>query len=147
MAAPSPSGSVFTANWNASAGAAGYRLDVSASSSFATFVSGYQNLDVGNVSSRAVTGLSTNTTYYYRVRAYNAGGTSANSNTITATTSNASSGLVINATFDSSITSSGNSAALTTMINQAIGTYQALNSDPITVSILFRYATTAPNGS
>ena len=55
-----------------------------------------------------------------------------------------SGGLVINATFDSSITSNPNSAAIEAMINQAIGLYQAQFSDPITVSILFRYSTTAP---
>src|SRR5262249_45543651 len=80
----------FTANWSSSAGANGYRLDVSTSSSFASFVSGYQDLDVGNVLSKSVTGLNSNTTYYYRIRAYNVGGTSGNSNTITVTTSSTS---------------------------------------------------------
>jgi hypothetical protein len=56
-------------------------------------------------------------------------------------------GLVINATFDSSITSNANSAAIQAMINQAVAIYQAQFSDPITVSILFRYSTTQPNGN
>jgi parallel beta-helix repeat protein len=76
----------FTANWNTSATASGYRLDVSTESSFITFVSGYDNKDVGNVTNSSVTGLSLNTVYYYRVRAYNSGGTSSNSNTISITT-------------------------------------------------------------
>lgn len=76
----------FTANWNNSSGATGYRLDVSTSSSFISFLSGYQNLDVGNVLNRSITGLTSSTLYYYRVRAYNAGGISANSNTITVST-------------------------------------------------------------
>src|SRR5260370_20435768 len=33
------------------------------------------------------------------------------------------------------------------MINQAIAIYESLFSDPITVSILFRYATTNPDGT
>jgi hypothetical protein len=57
-------------------------LDVSTSSTFVTYVPGYQNLDVGNVTSRNVTGLTRNTNYYYRVRAYNGNGTSPNSNVI-----------------------------------------------------------------
>ncbi|MCX7861620.1 MAG: fibronectin type III domain-containing protein, partial [Bacteroidales bacterium] len=77
----------FTANWTASSGATGYYLDVATDNSFTTFVSGYNNLNVGNVTSYAVTGLTCNTTYYYRVRAYNSCGTSGNSNTRTVTTS------------------------------------------------------------
>jgi hypothetical protein len=79
--------SAFAANWSSSVGATGYRLDVSASSAFDSFVAGYNDLDAGNVTSSAVTGLSANTTYYYRVRAYNASGTSGNSNIKSATTS------------------------------------------------------------
>jgi hypothetical protein len=76
----------FTANWSAASGATGYRLDVSTASTFTSYISGYQNLDLGNVTTRSVTGLSANTTYYYRVRAYNSYGTSGNSGTIAATT-------------------------------------------------------------
>jgi hypothetical protein len=76
----------FTANWSSSSGATGYRLDVSTSNTFSTFVSGFQDLDVGNNLSRSVTGLNSSTNYFYRVRAYNSGGTSGNSNTASATT-------------------------------------------------------------
>jgi hypothetical protein len=56
----------FTANWNAYTGATYYLLDVSLSSSFSTFVLQDQ---VVFTNSYSVTGLSSNTTYYYRVRA------------------------------------------------------------------------------
>src|SRR5947199_513293 len=55
--------------------------------------------------------------------------------------------LVINATFDSSITSDPNSAAIEAIINNAVSIFRSLFNDPITVSILFRYATTDPDGS
>jgi uncharacterized protein (TIGR02145 family) len=59
----------FNANWSASAGALYYFLDLSTVSSFATFVPGYNNLNVGNTTSFSVIGLTANTNYYYRVRA------------------------------------------------------------------------------
>jgi hypothetical protein len=76
----------FNANWNAVSGAAGYYLDVSTNSIFENFVPGFDNKDAGNVLTSPVSGLSEGTAYYYRVRAYNAGGTSPNSNTIEAMT-------------------------------------------------------------
>ncbi len=74
--------SSFTANWRSVTSANGYLLDVSTSSSFVTYVPGYENLDVGNTTSQNVTGLTANTNYYYRLRAYNENGTSPNSNVI-----------------------------------------------------------------
>jgi Fibronectin type III domain len=75
----------FTANWSAVAGAVDYRLDVSANSTFSSFVAGFNNLTVAGTSA-SVSGLSAATSYYYRVRAVNTGGTSANSSTITTLT-------------------------------------------------------------
>jgi hypothetical protein len=76
----------FVANWGSVAGATGYYLDVATNAGFTTFVPGYNNLNVGNVTTINVTGLTCGTTYYYRIRAYNACGTSANSSVITVTT-------------------------------------------------------------
>lgn len=144
-AATSVTSSSFTANWGSSGGATGYRLDVSTSSSFASFVSGYQDIDLGNVLSRSVTGLSANTIYYYRVRAYNGSATSGNSVTISLTT--ASTRFVLNATFDASIVGNAGGADIMATINQAVNLYQGLFRDQFTASILFRYASTAPDGS
>ena len=76
----------FSANWDALIGATSYILDVSANSSFSSFVSGFNNLNVGNVTTYTVNGLLANTTYYYRVRANNPCGITANSNTSSGTT-------------------------------------------------------------
>ncbi len=84
--------SSFNANWGAVTGAQGYYLDVSTVSNFGSFVPGYENLDVTNVTTYNVTGLSSETVYFYRVRAYHDGGddgvdftsgSSANKNTTT----------------------------------------------------------------
>jgi large repetitive protein len=72
----------FTANWQSVSGATGYQLDVATDAAFVNYVPGYENLNVGNVTSRNVTGLTPNTQYYYRLRAYNGNGTSLNSNVI-----------------------------------------------------------------
>lgn len=86
LAATNISASGFTAKWNSSSGANGYRLDVSTNNAFASFLSGFQNLDVGNLTAYGVTGLSAGSVYYYRVSAYNSNGTSSNSSTITVAT-------------------------------------------------------------
>jgi beta-glucanase (GH16 family) len=66
----------FTVNWGAVSGATSYKLDVSSSSSFATYVT--QDLTVGT-NLHAVSSLTPGTTYYARVRAVNSGGTSSSS--------------------------------------------------------------------
>lgn len=79
----------FTVNWAVVAGASGYRLDVSTSNTFATFVVGYENLAIagGSTTAQAVTGLTTATTYYYRLRTVDADGeVSVNSSVYSATT-------------------------------------------------------------
>ncbi|MGH8093612.1 MAG: NF038122 family metalloprotease, partial [Chthoniobacterales bacterium] len=56
-------------------------------------------------------------------------------------------GLVINPTFDSSITNNSNAAAIEAMINRSVALYQALFGDSVTVEIRFRYANTEPDGT
>jgi hypothetical protein len=138
--------SSFTATWNNVAGATGYLLDVSTSESFTNYVDGYHDLEVGNVTGCVVTRLNPGTTYYYRVRSHTTNGMSNYSEAMTAATV-PTTGLIIRATFDSSITGNPNAAAIEAMINRAISIYESLFSDPITIQIRFRYATTAPDGS
>jgi hypothetical protein len=141
-----PTRSSFMATWDNVTGATGYLLDVSTSSSFSSYVEGYHDLDVGNVTGRVVTGLNPGTTYYDRVRPYTTTGPGSYSEATTATTV-PTTGLIIHATFDSSITGNPNAAAIEAMINRAISIYESLFRDPITIQIRFRYATTAPNGT
>lgn len=78
----------FQANWvGAYTNTLSYQLDVSTSPSFSTFVTGYNNLTVNyTMNYKAVSGLTSGTTYYYRVRRVTSCGTSANSNVMTVTT-------------------------------------------------------------
>jgi Tol biopolymer transport system component len=62
-----------TLSWNASSGATSYRLQVSTSNAFSTTVFDQSGI---TATSRLVSGLLNNTTYYWRVNACNAGGTS-----------------------------------------------------------------------
>jgi len=141
-----PTRSSFMATWRSVSGAKGYSLDVSTSNSFSSYVNSYRSLDVGNVNGRAVTGLNPGTTYYYRVRPYTAAGSGGYSNVTTATTQPAT-GLIIEPTFDSSITDDPNAAAIEAMINRAIAIYESLFSDPVMTHILFRYSDSAPDGT
>jgi hypothetical protein len=77
----------FVANWTAVTGSTGYLLDVSTSSTFSSFVTGYNSLAVSSSSlSLTVTGLTPLTTYYYRVRSQEGTCVSTNSGNITVTT-------------------------------------------------------------
>src|SRR6266446_4982854 len=134
-----PTRNNLMASWGSVSGAKGYLLDVSTTNSFGTYVAGYQDLDVGNVNGRAVTGLNPGTTYYYRVRPYTAAGLAGYSNVMTATTE-APTGLIINPHYDDSVP-----AAMRDMIEgNIIPLYESLFSDPITIDILFRYSNAAP---
>jgi hypothetical protein len=133
-----PTRSSFLAKWHAVKGATGYRLDVSTSPSFDDYVDSYRDLDIGNGSNFVVTGLKRGTKYYYRVRPYSSAGTGSSSEAVSVTTASISSGLVINPTFDSTITNDPRASAIEAMIISAIQKYQTLFNDPITVWIRFR---------
>ncbi|MBC5861806.1 PA14 domain-containing protein [Flavobacterium turcicum] len=73
----------WTAQWQNDTFVSGYFLDVATTNTFntGTFVPGFENLNVGNVISYPLTGLTAGITYYYRVRNNNLGcGVSVNSN-------------------------------------------------------------------
>ena len=146
FSAPPPTRSTFTATWQSASGAKGYLLDVSTSDSFTTYVGGYRDLDVGNVIRQVVTGLNPGTTYYYRVRPYTNNGLASYSQPMRGATA-PTTGLIINPTFDSSITNDPDAAAIEAMITRAISIYESLFDDPFTIPIFFRYATTAPDGT
>jgi Fibronectin type III domain len=124
----------FTANWSSVSGATGYRLDVSPNNSFSTYVAGYHDLNVGNTTSRSVAGLNASTTYYYRVRAYNASGTSGNSNVVSVTTLSATGPPVVITNPATLI------ASFSAMLNGSV--------DPhgLTTTVYFQYGTTTSYG-
>lgn len=61
----------FTARWTAPVAGTvtNYLLDVSTDPAFGSFLAGYNGLNVGNVTSYTVSGLTLGNTYYYRLRA------------------------------------------------------------------------------
>jgi Fibronectin type III domain/Trypsin-like peptidase domain len=163
----------FTANWSSVSGATGYRLDVSTTSSFSTYVPGYQNLNVGNAISRSVTGLNASTRYYYRVRAYNSNGTSGNSNVVSVTTLTPTGPPVVItnpatwiASFSATLNSTVDPHGLVTMVyfqygttisyghttvnqNKTGNTYQnvAVNMSGLTANTVYHFRVVATNGA
>jgi len=68
----------FFANWEASASATNYILDVATDASFVLHIPG-SPFDVGNFLTKEITGLKSATMYYYQVSSENENGTSGNS--------------------------------------------------------------------
>lgn len=86
FAASGVSQNSFTANWDLVLDASSYEIDVATDAGFVDILASYNALDVGDVSSALISGLAAGNTYYYRVRAVNSGGVSANSNIISQVT-------------------------------------------------------------
>lgn len=79
-----------TVSWVTTPGATGYKVK------YGTTAGSYSTtLDVGNVLSKTITGLTNGTTYYFAVTAYNTAGESANSNEKSATPSSSGSDDII----------------------------------------------------
>jgi hypothetical protein len=128
--------SVFAATWAVASGATSYRLDVSTTSAFTTFLTGYQDRDVGNLTSWQVTGLTPGTAYCYRVRAANAVGQSGNSVTVSVTT-------LLAETFTGNLSASGQAVftfLLTNDGHQAIATLTSLSGSAAIGLLVGTYA-------
>ncbi len=70
----------FYANWQSASTATGYLLDVAFDEGFTNYINGLENHDVGLDTNYYISGLTSNTDYFYRVRAYNSIDTGAYSN-------------------------------------------------------------------
>ncbi|NBV13287.1 MAG: T9SS C-terminal target domain-containing protein, partial [Sphingobacteriia bacterium] len=79
LSATSPTCTGLTLNWSGVNGATGYYLDVAADTSFISFISGYQNQNMGTATQALLTGLTAGQTVYFRVRASGVCGTSLSS--------------------------------------------------------------------
>lgn len=120
----------FTANWQASTGATSYSIDVSELSDFSNFISGYENLNVGNISNYSIANLNFDTDYFYRVRASNSAGTSDNSNVIAVKTDFQQSTIVQFSKNSSSVLETGGS------INIRISISNPDASNPTTANVV-----------
>jgi hypothetical protein len=83
--------SSFRVSWNASSdniSVAGYRIDVATDNGFSNILDTYNDLDLQELTTKIILGLTPSTTYYLRVRAYDhLGNLSGNSEVLTVTTS------------------------------------------------------------
>ncbi len=101
----------FTANWSAIPEAETYRLDVSTTSDFSSYLPGYEDLTVSGIT-QTVSELSSGTTYYYRVRAVTADGTGCNSQVIEVTTTSDMCAILAGAGEGGSISPYGNTEVI-----------------------------------
>ena len=125
----------FTANWETSDGAESYWIDISTVSDFSSFISGYENKEIGNVNSCAVTSLYSATVYYYRVRASNTFGTSASSNIVSVETS----AVTAPTAHEPTNVSTNSFTALWNYSKTASGFYLDVSTDPDFTSFLDGY--------
>lgn len=134
----------FTANWSASSGATSYYLDVATDVGFTSFVTGFNNINVNNVTSYSITGLTVNTSYYYRLRAATSCA-SGNSNTITAITTNVPTGVSASASPNpvcagSTLTLTGGATNATSWSWSGPGSFTSTSQNPTRASMIAGYA-------
>lgn len=82
LTASTVEGNSFTASWNAVTGATDYLIDVSTNTTFTALLPGFSAVSTSGSTNFVVSGLSSLTTYYFRVRAV---GITCNVNSATAT--------------------------------------------------------------
>jgi photosystem II stability/assembly factor-like uncharacterized protein len=138
----------LTFSWNASSGASSYHLQASKNSAFSTL-----DVDQNGLTgtSSAVSGLSMNTTYYWRVSASNAGGTSAYSSMANfATLAGAPSFSVTPASYDFGGVAIGASATTTVVVTNggtATLTISSIQSNSSVYTVGSSSASIAPGAS
>lgn len=85
IAATNVDSTSFTANWNTVADADGYKLYVSEDASFSSYLNGYEPKTISGLYEN-IAGLTPETNYYYKLKAYNSSEESPFSNVITVLT-------------------------------------------------------------
>jgi hypothetical protein len=126
-------GSSFTMTWNTIDYAYAYIIEVSTNNIFTAYVTGYNNTHVGAINSIEVTGLSPNTTYYFRIRAYNTTGTSDYSPYRVATTTKANQTITFDA-LPSKVYGAANFDLTATATSGLTVSFGSSNTDVATIS-------------
>ncbi|MBW4891691.1 cadherin-like beta sandwich domain-containing protein [Mucilaginibacter sp. HMF5004] len=90
----------FNVDWTAGSGAASYTYDVATDAGFNSIVSGYGSVSTTSTNA-TITGLTTGTTYYFRVKAVSAGAASSSASVSTSTATLAATNFTANYDFAS----------------------------------------------
>lgn len=138
--------SALAAFWDRVPNADGYTVEIAMDGSFASVVPGASAVYVGDVVSHVIAGLQSGTTYYIRIQPFQGNAPIGEPSVMSVTTA-AGAGLVINPIFDASVTDDPNAPAIEATIMEAVALYEQLLTDPITVTILFRYSSDSPDGT